>query len=126
MIPFSRQMWAGAFSRHCFAHFVYVVPFSKLLIFFDFFPALSVFFLSKTKSDIVYARAQAAMLRSSGHFNETEQGANKWSIRESFEGKPRSERPSVLTNCARKSIENTSVERKAKQSLRFAKEYTRG
>lgn len=91
----------------------------------NFFPELSVFFLSKMKSDIAYARAQAAMLRSSGHFNETEQWANKWSIRESFEGKPRSERPSVLTNCAQKSIENTSVERKAKQSLRFAKKYAK-
>ena len=41
------------------------------------------------KSEIVYARAQAAILRSSGHiqsnkslffFNETEHWANKWSI----------------------------------------------
>ena len=30
---------------------------------------------------------------------------NKWSKREWFGDKPRSERPSVFTNCARKSIE---------------------
>ena len=50
------------------------------------------------KSDsIVYARAQAAILRSSGHsvkeiakfFNKTERWVNKWSKRECFEDKSR-------------------------------------
>ena len=72
------------------------------------------------KSDsIVYARAQAAILRSSGHsvkeiakfFNETERWVNKWSKRECFEDKPRSRRPSVLINCARlKSIKESEVQ----------------
>ena len=36
---------------------------------------------------------------------------NKWSKRECFEEKPRSGRPSVLTNCARKSIEKAKYKR---------------
>ena len=59
---------------------MYVVPFPNLLLFSDFFPELSVFSVLKMKSDIVYARAQAAILRLSGHsvkeiakiFNKTE------------------------------------------------------
>ena len=77
------------------------------------------------KSDIVYARAQAAILRPSGHsveeiakfFNKTVGWVNKWSERESFEDKPRSERPSVLTSAARKSTEkakNNSTRKIAK------------
>ena len=50
-----------------FAPFVHIVPFPNLLLFSDFFPELSVFSVTKMKSDIVYARAQAAILRSSGH-----------------------------------------------------------
>ena len=64
-------------------------------------------------SDLVYARAQAAILRSSGHsvkenaklFNKTERWVNKWSKRECFDDKPRSGRPSVLINYPRNSIE---------------------
>ena len=71
------------------------------------------------KSDIVNGRAQAAILRSSGHsvkeiakfFNKTERWVNKWSKRECFEDKPRRGRPSVLTNCARKSIEKAKYKR---------------
>ena len=71
------------------------------------------------KSDIVYARAQAAILRSSGHsvkenaefFNKTVRWVNKWSKRECFEDKPRSGRPSVLTNATRKSIEKAKYKR---------------
>ena len=64
------------------------------------------------KSDIVYARAQAAILRSSGHsVNKTVRWVNKWSKRECFEDKPRSGRPSVLTNAARKSIEKAKYKR---------------
>ena len=72
------------------------------------------------KSDsIVYARAQAPILRSSGHsvkeiakfFNVTERRANKWSKRECFEEKPRGGRLSVLTNCARKSIKKAKYKR---------------
>ena len=59
-------MYTRAFSRHFFAPLMHVVPFSNLLLFSDFFPGLSVFSVTKMKSDIVYARAQAAILRSSG------------------------------------------------------------
>lgn len=112
-------MCTRAFSRHFFAPFVYLVPFPNLLLFSDFFPELPVFSVTKMKSDIVYARAQAAILRSSGHsvkeiakfFNKTERWVNKWSKRECFEDKPRSGRPSVLTNCARKSIEKAKYKR---------------
>ena len=92
---------------------MYVVPFPNLLLFSDCVPELSVFSVTKMKTDIVYARAQAAILRSSGHsvkeiakfFNKTVRWVNKWSKRERFEGKPRSGRPSVLINAARKSFE---------------------
>ena len=40
--------------------------FSNLLSFSDFFPELSVFSVMKMKSDIVYARVQATILRSAG------------------------------------------------------------
>ena len=36
-----------------------------------------------------------------------ERWVNKWSKREHFEDKPRSGRPSILSNCAQKSIEKT-------------------
>ena len=57
----------------------------------------------------VCVRAQAAILHSSAHlvkaiaklFEKTERWVNKWSKRKSFEGKPRSGRPSVLTNYGR-------------------------
>ena len=112
-------MYTRVFSHHFFAPFVHVVPFPNLLLFSDFFPELSVFSVTKMKSDIVYARAQAAILQSSGHsvkeiaklFNKTERWVNKWSKRECFEDKPRSGRPSVLTNCARKSIEKAKYKR---------------
>ena len=82
-------------------------------------PELSVFSVTKMKSDIVYARAQAVILRSSGHsvkeiakyFNKTVRWVNKWSKRECFKDKPRSGRPSVLTNCARKLIEKAKYKR---------------
>ena len=73
----------------------------------------AVFFIMEMKSNILYARAQAAKLRSLGHsvkeigtfFNKTECWMNKWSKRECFEDKPRSGQASVLTNFVRKSIE---------------------
>ena len=93
-----------------------IVPFPNLLLFSDCFPELSIFSVAKMKSDIVYARAQAAILRSSGHsvkemakfFKKTVHWLNKWSKRERSEHKPRSRPPSVSTNVARKSIENQS------------------
>ena len=65
------------------------------------------------KENAVYARAQAVILRSSGHsvkdiaklLKQTERWVNKWSKRKSFEDKPRSGRPSVLTNRARNVVE---------------------
>lgn len=100
-------------------HLVYVVPFPTFLLFCDFFPELSAFSVAKMKSDIVFSRAQAAILRSSGHsvkeiakfFNKTECWVSKWLKRECFEDKPRSGRPSVWTNCARKSIEKAKYKR---------------
>ena len=68
----------------------------------------------------VCARAQAAVLRSSGHsvreiaklFKKAEQWVrNKWSLRKSFEDKPRSRRPSVFTNYARNRITRAKYER---------------
>ena len=109
-----------------FAPLVHVVPFPTFLLFCDFFPELSAFSVTKMKSDIVYARAQAAILRSSGHsvkeiakfFNKTERWVNKWSKRECFEDKPSSGRPPVLTNCAR-----TEINRESKvQTEQFNKE----
>ena len=55
------------FSRHFSAPFVYLVLFLNLLLFSDLFPELAVFSVKKIKSDIVYTRAQAAILQSSGH-----------------------------------------------------------
>ena len=71
------------------------------------------------KANTVYARAQAAILRSSGHsvkyiaklLKKTERWVNKWSKRKSFEDKPRSGRPSVLTNHARNVIETAKYKR---------------
>ena len=71
------------------------------------------------KANAVYARAQAAILRSSGHsvkdiaklLKKTERWVNKWSKRKSFEDKPRSGRPSVLTNRARNVIEKAKYKR---------------
>ena len=104
-------MCTRAFSRHFLAPFVYVVPFPNLLLVSDFIPGPFSF--------LCYARAQAAILRSSGHsvkaianfFNKTGRWVNKWSKRECFEDKPKSGRPSVLTNCARKSIEKAKYKR---------------
>ena len=66
-------------------------------------------------SDLVYSRAQAAILPSSGHSVKenaklTERWVNKWSKRECFDDKPRSGRPSVLINnyCPRNSIEKAN------------------
>ena len=67
------------------------------------------------KADTVCAKAQAAILRSSGHsvkeiaklLKKTERWVNKWSKRKSFEDKPGTGQPSVLTNCARNVIEKT-------------------
>jgi len=120
LFRFSCEMCTQAFSRHFFTPLVYVVPFPNLLLFSKFFPELSAFSVAKMKSDIVYARAQAAILRSSGHsvkeianfFNKTERWVNKWSKRESFKDKPRNGPPSLLTNCARKSIEKEKHKRK--------------
>ena len=71
------------------------------------------------KANAVYARAQAAILRSSGHsvkdiaklLKKTERWVNKWSKRKSFEDKPRSGRPSVLTNRAGNLIEKAKYKR---------------
>ena len=71
------------------------------------------------KEETVCARAQASILRSSGHsvkeiaklLKKTERWVNKWSKRKSFKDKPRSERPSVLTNCARNLIEKAKYKR---------------
>ena len=71
------------------------------------------------KANAVYARAQAAILRSSGHsvkdiaklLKKTERWVNKWSKRKSFEDKPRSGRQSVLTNRARNVIEKAKYKR---------------
>ena len=59
---------------------MYVVSSSNVSLFSDIFPELSVFSVKKMKSIIVYARAQAAILRSTSHlvkefakfFNKTE------------------------------------------------------
>ena len=110
------------FSRHM-CMFVFP-PFFLRPLCFEFVVILWLFFLNflhvfcvtKMTSDLVYARAQAAILRSSGHsvkenaklFNKTERWVNKWSKRECFDDKPRSGRPSVLINCPRNSIEKAN------------------
>ena len=107
---FSCQLCTCAFSRLFFSRPLCMLLLSRICC---YSPKLSVFSVTKMKSDIVYTRAQAAILRSSGHsvkeiakyFNKTVCWVNKWSKRECFKDKPRSGRPSVLTNCARKSIE---------------------
>ena len=101
-----------------FAPFVYVVPFPNLLLFSDCFPEFSVFSVTKMKSDIVYARAQAAILRSSGHsvkeiakfVNKTVRWVNRWSKRECFENKPRSGWSSALTNSCSKINRESEVQ----------------
>ena len=110
---FSCQLCTRAFSHSFFAPFVYVVPVRNLLLLSD-----SVFSVTKMKPDIVYARAQAAILRSSGHsvkefakfFNKTVRWEIKWSKRECFEDKSRIERPHVLTNAAQKSIGKSEIQ----------------
>ena len=112
-------MCTHAFSRYFFAPLVNVVSLQNLLSFSDFLSELSAFFVTKTRPDIGHARAQAAILRSSGHyvkeiaefFNKTERWVSKWSKRECFEDKPRTGRPSVLANCARKSIDKAKYKR---------------
>ena len=71
------------------------------------------------KSNTVYARAQASILRSSGHsvkdiaelLKNTERCVNKWSKRKSFKDKSRKGRPSVLTNRTRTVIEKAKYKR---------------
>jgi len=71
------------------------------------------------KANTVFARAQAAILRPSGHsvkdiaklLKKTERWVNKWSKRKSFEDKPRSGWPSVLTNHARNLIQKAKYKR---------------
>ena len=105
---------ARAFSRLIFpSHFVDFL-FSYLLPFFGFLCSFT-----EMKADTVCARAQAAILRSSGHsikeiaklLKKTEWWVNKWSKRKSFKDKLRSERPSVLTNCARNVIKKAKFKR---------------
>ena len=62
------------------------------------------------KANAVYARAQAAILRSSGH--SVKDIAKLLTQRKSFEDKPRSGRLSVLTNRARNVIEKAKYKRK--------------
>ena len=67
----------------------------------------------------VCARAQAAIFRYSDYsvkeiaklFKKAERWVNNWSKRKSFEGKPRSGRPSVLTNYARNVITKAKYKR---------------
>ena len=69
--------------------------------------------LLEMKANSVYARAQAAILLSSGHsvkdtaklLKNTERWVDKWSKRAPFEDQPRSGQRSVLTNRARTVIE---------------------
>ena len=71
------------------------------------------------KANTVYARAQAAILLSSGHsvkdtaksLKNTGRWVNKWSKRAPFEDQPRSGQPSVLTNHARTVIEKAKYKR---------------
>ena len=90
--------------------FVFSRPFCSLSIFVFIVVVLDFLFsFTEMKANAVYARAQAAILRSSGHsvkdianlLKKTERWVNKWSKRKSFEDKPRSGRPSVLANRAR-------------------------
>ena len=77
------------------------------------------FSLSEMNANTVYARAQAAILLSSGHsvkdtaklLKNTERWVNKWSKRAPFEDQPRSGQPSVLTNRARTVIEKAKYKR---------------
>ena len=74
------------------------VPFQNFNVFLCHSSELYVFPEAKMKLDIAFSRAQAAILRSSGHsvkeiaklFNITERWVNKWSKRQCFEDKPRS------------------------------------
>ena len=106
-------MCTRAFSRNFFAPLVYVV-FSRICFYSVNFSRTFCFLCLEMKSNIVYARAKAAILRLSGHSvkeiakfltHETERwGEQLVEKRINFEYKPRSGRPFVLTNCARKSI----------------------
>ena len=60
---FSRQLGTRAFSR-LFSRPLCMLLLSRICC---YSPELSVFSVTKMKSDIVYARAQVAILRSSGH-----------------------------------------------------------
>ena len=104
------------------------VPFPNFNVFLCHSSELYVFPEAKMKSDIAFSRAQAAILRSSGHsvkeipklFNKTERWVNKWSKWQCFEDKPRSGRPSVLNNFARKLIEKAKYKRN-KSTRKIAK-----
>ena len=104
------------FSAHCL--FTYLLPFLFFVCFF--FSLLFHENHSHCQAITVCARAQAAVLRSSGYsvreiaklFKKTEQWVrNKWSLRKSFEDKPRSRRPSIFTNYARNRITRAKYER---------------
>ena len=107
---FSRQLGTRAFSR-LFSRPLCMLLLSRICC---YSPELSVFSVTKMKSDIVYARAQAAILRSSGHsvkeiaefFNKTVRWVNKWSkesaSKTNQEADDRLFRPVVLENQSRK------------------------
>ena len=99
--------------------------FSRTLPVFEFFAFVLDFLCSFMEITVtVCARAQGAILRSSCHsvkevaklFKRTERWVNKWSKRITLESKPRSGRPSVLTNYARNII--TQAEYKRNNSTR--------
>ena len=79
----------------------------------------------------VCARAQAAIFRYSDYsvkeiaklLKKAERWVNKWLKRKSFEGKPRSGRPSVLTNYARNVITKAEYKRNIIQQERLPKKF---
>ena len=110
------------FVPNLLGHFVFSRPFCNLAInIFVFIALVSDFLFSfmEMKANTVYARAQVAILRPSGHLGKdiakllkkTERWVNKWSKRQSFEDKPRSGWLSVLTNCATNVIQKAKYKR---------------
>ena len=114
-------MCTRAFSGNFFAPFVYVV-FSRICFYSVNFSQTFCFLCLEMKSNIVYARAKAAILRPSGHsvkeiakfLTRRNVGASNWSKRESTsntnqEADDRLFWPIVLENQSRKRSTNRTI-----------------
>ena len=119
LLNFRTQCARAHVSPYFFPHIVCLRIYCLFFFFFGFYLLFHENH-SHCQAVTVCARAQAAVLPSSGHsvseiaklFKKAEQWVrNKWSLRKSFKDKPRSRRPSIFTNYARNRITRAKYER---------------